>query len=178
MKARDVVKDADPRVGQLLDFWYASRGAHPFPAQRALNLMTVPPLLPNLYLLDALPERDFGYRFIGTKIDEHMGTSLTGKRFSDARSGRILREITQFFSRIVDTGQLGLLATRLPSEKFEWVRYTRFALPLADDHATVNKILGLYLFEPTREDAYQTPNVDDLDQSELGEVVYRFGDLD
>ena len=53
-----------------------------------------------------------------------------------------------------------------------------FALPLADDHATVNKILGLYLFEPTREDAYQTPNVDDLDQSELGEVVYRFGDLD
>ena len=78
----------------------------------------------------------------------------------------------------MDTGQLGLLATRLPSEKFEWVRYTRFALPLADDHATVNKILGLYLFEPTREDAYQTPNVDDLDQSELGEVVYRFGDLD
>lgn len=177
MKAHNVVKDADPRVGQLLDFWYASRGAHPYPAQRDLDLMTVPPLLPNLFILDALPDGDFRYRFIGTKIDEHMGMSLTGRLFSDARSGRILREITQFFSRIVDTGQLGLLATRLPSEKFEWVRYTRFGLPLADDYETINKILGLYLFEPIREDAYQTPNVDDLDQSELGDVVYRFGDL-
>ncbi len=178
MQAREVVKDADPRVGELLEFWYAARGDNRFPAQKDLDLSSIPRLLPNLYILDALPGPDFGYRFIGTKIDEHMGVSLTGKRFSQARSGRILHEITNFFSRIVDRGLLGLLATRLPSEKFEWVRYTRFGLPLADDHETVNKILGLYLFDPVREELDQTPNVDEMDQSELGEVVYQFGDLD
>ena len=178
MQAREVVEDADPRVGELLEFWYAARGGNRFPAQKDLDLSSVPRLLPNLYILDVLPGPDFGYRFIGTKIDEHMGVSLTGKRFSQARSGRILHEITNFFSHVASRGVLGLLATRLPSEKFEWVRYTRLGLPLADDHETVNKILGLYLFDLVCDEMHQTPNVDDLDQSELGEVVYRFGALD
>jgi hypothetical protein len=177
MKARDIVGDADPRVAELLTFWNTARGGHRFPAQADLNLTDIPDLLPNLFILDVLDDHAFGYRFIGSRIDEHMGMSLTGKVFTQTRSGRVLREITAFFSRVVDQGVMGLLETRLPSERFEWVRYVRMALPLADDHQTVNKIVGLYLFEPTKEDAYDMPKIGDIDSEELGEVESRFGDL-
>jgi len=42
----------------------------------------------------------------------------------------------------------------------------------------VNKIIGLFLFEPAKERAFTVPSIDDVDQSELGEVVRQFGEID
>ncbi|PIW27119.1 MAG: hypothetical protein COW30_11520 [Rhodospirillales bacterium CG15_BIG_FIL_POST_REV_8_21_14_020_66_15] len=104
MKARDIIEGADPRVGELFEFWNAARGANRYPAQADLKLSAIPRLLPNVFVIDVLEGHVFRYRFIGTRIDEHMGVSLTGKVFSDTRSGRLLREITGFFSRIAEQG--------------------------------------------------------------------------
>jgi hypothetical protein len=178
MKACDIVAEADPRVGQVYEFWKAARGANQCPAQMDLDLFQISKLLPNVFIIDVLGGSQFRYRYLGTKIDEHLGRSFTGKVFSQARSGRVLSEITRFFDRIAEDRVLGLLETRLPSERLEWVRYSRLGLPIADDHRTVSKIFGLFLFEGIEDRYFRTPDIHDINHDELGEVASRFGDLD
>lgn len=176
--AEEIVGAAgDRRVSALFAFWNRSRGPHMYPAQADLDLMSIPHLLPSLFIIDVLGGARFRYRFMGTRIDEHLGASLTGRTFDEFRSGRTLAEITNFFQTIADEGALGLLQTRLPSERFEWLVYTRLGLPLADDHVTINKIVGLFLFEPTAEGYFDIPTLKDIDQNELGLVKSRFGRL-
>ena len=148
MRADDLVAQLkDDRIKEIFDFWKRSRGAHRFPAQGDLNLIDVPKLLPSLFIIDAEENRTFRYRFMGSSLDEHIGIALTGKTFSDHRSGRVLEEITSFFSRIIDGDVLGVMISQLPSETVNWATYTRVGLPLADDHVTPNKVLGIMLIK-------------------------------
>ena len=178
MKARDIIAGADPRVGQVYDFWNAARAGNRCPAQADLDLPSIPRLMPNVFIIDVLGGSEYRYRYLGTKIDEHLGRSFTGKVFSQARSGRVLSEITRFFDRVAGDRVLGLLETRLPSERFEWVRYSRLGLPRADDHRNITKVFGLFLSEGDKDRRYQTPDIHDIDHDELGEVECRFGELD
>lgn len=176
--AEKIVKAAGSRrVTAMYAFWKQSQGKHMFPAQEDLDLVSIPRLLPNLFILDVLGGGSFRYRFAGTRMEEHLGLGLTGKTLADHRSGRVLEEITEFYSRVSEEGLLGLLATRLPSDRFEWLRYIRLAMPIADDHSTVNKIIGLFLFEPVASDRRDLPTLRDIDDRELGMVKSRFGRL-
>lgn len=100
-----------------------------------------------MFIIDLLENDDFLYRFMGSAIDQHLGASLTGRTFSDYRSGRVLQILMQFFLKVVKQPQMGILITQLDSETHEWVVYTRAALPIADDHQTPNKVIGLLLMQ-------------------------------
>lgn len=167
----------DRRVAAFYAFWNQARGTHLYPGQADLDLMRVPRLLPNLFILDVLGGGGFRHRFIGSRIDEHLGVSLTGKNLDAFHGGRALAEITQFYGRVAADGVLGFMQTRLASERFEWLVYTRAALPLADDHQTVNKVLGLLTFEPASEGFRDLPTFGDINQEELGLVKSKFGRL-
>lgn len=148
MRAEDIVSDhEDTDIGILLAFWKAARGNNMFPSQADLDLISIPRLAPNVFILDVEAENVFRYRYMGTAIDAHLGINLTGRTFGNFRSGRVLSEITSFFKTVTDTSSMGILTTRLPSETHDAITYTRVGLPIADDHQTPNKVLGLLLFQ-------------------------------
>ncbi len=181
MRAEDIVSDhEDTDIGILLAFWKAARGNNLFPSQADLDLISIPRLAPNVFILDVEPKNIFRYRYIGTAIDAHLGVNLTGRAFGDFRSGRVLTEITAFFKTVIDTSSMGILTTQLPSETHGTATYTRVGLPIADDHQTPNKILGLLLFQlPEGANRYrqQPQEPYDLEREEQGIVSTVFGEL-
>lgn len=165
----------DDRVKEIFDFWKRSRGAYRFPAQSDLDLIEVPRLLPNLFMLDAEPNRAFRYRFMGSSLDSHIGIALTGRTFSEHRAGRVLEEITNFFSRIIDGDVLGVMTSQLPSETVNWATYTRVGLPIADDHMTPNKVLGIMLIAHGGSVIDRAPSILEGDIEERGHADQVFG---
>ena len=167
----------DDRAREIFEFWKRARGTHRFPAQSDLDLTEVPKLLPNLFILDAEPNRAFRYRFMGSSLDDHIGIALTGRTFSEHRSGRVLEEITNFFSRIIDGDVVGVMTSQLPSETVKWATYTRVGLPIADDHETPNKVLGIMLIEHGGSFIERAPSIFDGDIEERGHADQIFGML-
>mgnify|MGYP001029111497 FL=1 len=148
MRAEDITSEhEDTDISILLAFWKAARGNNKFPSQANLDLITIPSLAPNVFIIDAEPNDVFRYRYMGTAIDIHLGINLTGRTFKDFRSGRVSDEITSFFKHVIDTPSMGILTTKLPSETRGAVIYTRVGLPVADDHQKPNKVVGLLLFQ-------------------------------
>ena len=133
----------DDRVRAMLEFWSDARGSAAFPSYTDIDLMTVPRLAPETFVIDSLGDGDFRYRFMGSKIDALVGGSFTGKKFSEARHGRVLEEISSFFGTVVSNGLIGVLTTSLPSETSAYRTYVRTGFPLADDHVSPNKVLGM-----------------------------------
>ncbi len=178
LRAEEISKQhADRRVGALLEFWRKSCGVHTIPSQADLDLVSIPRLLPNVFIIDAVENRTFRYRYMGTALDAHLGTSLTGRTFDAFRSGRVLEEITAFFMRVITHFEMGILTTRLPSETLGTATYTRVGLPIADDHKTPNKVLGLLLFENPPRASISEPYVFDIKNEERGIVKSVFGTL-
>ncbi len=178
MRARDVATSfKDDRIAAIYAFWDQARGAHRFPSQADLNLMDIPKLLPHLFILDDEGDRTFRYRFMGSAIDAHIGIPLTGKTFAEHRSGRVLEEITSFFSRIIDGDVLGVMTSQLPSETVKWAIYTRVGLPIADDHMKPNKVLGIMTVEHGGSITDRAPSILDGDIEERGHAEQIFGTL-
>ena len=178
LDAEEVVgASGDPRVGAFYAFWNRARGLRLYPRQSDLDMVSVPRLVPNLFILDVLGGGLFRHRFIGSRIDDHLGVNLTGQNLEPFHSGRALAEITHFYNRVSIDGVLGFMQTRLRSERFEWLVYTRVGLPVADDGETINKIVGLFLFEAASEGFRDVPTFNDIDQQELGLVRSTFGRL-
>lgn len=177
MTARELLDQAaDPDIDRVYAFWSAARGTHAYPSQRDLDLPSIPKLLPKFFILDRVGAT-FRYRFMGSAIDQHVGMSLTGKLFTDVRTGQLLDVITKFFADTLDNGQMGLLTTRMPSEKHEWLTYRRIALPVADDHVSPNKVVGLFLMEKEDRSAPKRRSVLEGENAADGTVVSQYANL-
>ena len=175
--AREFLEELnDPEIFRMYDLWLAARAANRFPSQRDIDLPTVPKLLPKLYILDRVGDT-FRYRFMGTEIDKHVGMSLTGKLFTDVRSGAQTAQITQFFHDVLDNGCMGLPTTRLPVKLKNWHVYRRLAFPIADDHETPNKVTGLFLMERFDDLSDRRRSVLDGENAADGVVISQFAKL-
>ena len=98
MRAEDVTSENDDAdIGILLAFRKAAHGNKKSPSRADLDLITIPRLAPNVFIIDAEPDDIFRYRYMGTAIDIHLKVNLTGRTFKDFRSGRVSDEITSFF---------------------------------------------------------------------------------
>jgi len=178
VRAEDITSEhEDTDVGILLAFWKAARGNNMFPSQADLDLISIPKLAPSVIIIDAEPNNVFRYRYIGTAIDIHLGVNLTGRTFNDFRSGRVLDEITAFFKHVIDTSSMGILMTKLPSGTRGAIINTRVGLPVADDHKTPNKVLGLLLFQLPEGSNGHNREPYDLENEEQGINSATFGEL-
>lgn len=166
----------DPEIDQMYRFWSASRGSHAFPAQRDMDLPSVPNLLPKFFILDRVGDT-FRYRFMGTEIDRHIGMSLTGKLFTDVRTGPQTAQITKFFHDVLDDGCMGMLTTRLPADMQNWHVYRRITFPIADDHEVPNKVTGLFLMEHIDELSDNRRSVLEGENAADGIVISQFAKL-
>ncbi len=166
----------DQRLNDLYAFWQVSRGQNAYPAQSDLDLVAIPKLLPNLFIIDAEGPRDFRYRYMGSKVDEIIGKAVTGQLFSDFRTGRTLEELIDFFRRMIERHEMGVIRTRLPSETHDWMIYLRAGIPIADDHVTPNKVIG-FISAEGHGDLSTAPTLVEAEQSEFGLVEKRYASI-
>lgn len=169
---------SDARIETLHNFWAKARGISRYPAQDDLDLMKIPRLLPEFFIVDAEEGPDFRYRYLGSAIDNHLGQGCTGMLFSEVRSGRVLHELLAFFSRIVENGEMGIITTRLPSERQKWLVYRRAILPVADDHENINKVIGVFVFDSEITFSTEARTVLEAETDEGGQVETHFAALD
>jgi len=84
---------------EFTDFLIEEKGDKTFPDYRKLDLMKVPKLISNTWVLDYRNGIDDGllFNFSGTKIDEHYGQNITGKKMEEVYKGIFRDEILDCF---------------------------------------------------------------------------------
>lgn len=162
---------------QVYDFWLSAHRDDRLPRQCDLDLVSIPKLLPNCFIMDAIGDDRFRYRFVGTAIERHIGMPLTGKVMDEMRSGRLLETLTKLYGTTQRTGRAGFVTTQMPTEMHDFMLYHRLSLPISDDGETVNKIFGGHYFEQQSARSKYDRFVEDHDKDEIARVRMIFDDV-
>ena len=143
----DLPESCNSKIRQLYEYWRSVHPADGIPGRRHFDPMAVPALLPNICLIAApTPAADFVFRLMGTRLEIFFGGNFTGKPFVSAYIKNHRSQAYVDMCEILEDrqprwrrGPAGLVENR------EHVTIERVFLPLAEDGATVNIILGLLL---------------------------------
>ncbi|HLZ67992.1 MAG TPA: PAS domain-containing protein [Aliidongia sp.] len=142
------IEDCRPELRELHSLWQRIRGDRRMPARCDFDPAEVPKLLPDMFLVDVLPnapvEQRFRVRLQGTAQVDYFGADWTG---------RFLHEMIDQASadRFCAVGDY-VVVTRAPwmsTGDLYWVpekpfyKFETLLLPLSEDDATVNMILGI-----------------------------------
>ncbi len=145
------IADCRPELQEIHRIWLDLRGDRSLPARRDFDPATARRLLRHLMLIDVLPDappdRRFRVRLHGTAQVDYQGVNWTGC-FLHEKTDRAAAD------RLCEIGE-HVVASRQPwisSGGLYWMPERPFAsfetilLPLSDNDADVNMILGLTLF--------------------------------
>ena len=143
----NVPEGCHPKVRRLVNYWLSIHPPAGLPGRRHFDPLDIPPLLPNVCLVDApTPSADFTFRLMGSRVEAFFGGNFTGKPFVSAYIKNHRSQAYVDMCGILEDrkprwrrGPAGLIANR------EYVEIERVYLPLAEDGRTVDIILGLIL---------------------------------
>jgi len=81
---------SDENILAFADFVISARGKRRFAAHDSLDLMTIPRLVPQIFIADFRNGMDNGIliKFSGSHIDEYFGRNIQGKYLDDVYNGR------------------------------------------------------------------------------------------
>jgi hypothetical protein len=90
----DSAEMREPKLRVLLAYWNDKRGTRAMPARADIDPLDVPPILPNIVLVDVTgdPPR-FRFRVVGTDIVFRYGAELTGRDLEQADLGTELGSV-------------------------------------------------------------------------------------
>src|SRR5690349_7676726 len=74
---------ADPRLRQAHDYWRRKAAGRKMPRRADIDPTEIPKLLPDVMLVDVLPEGRYRYRLIGTENAAAHGMNATGCYLDD-----------------------------------------------------------------------------------------------
>ena len=141
------VQARDPRLFELLGYWNRIRGSRAMPRRADIRPEDIPTLLPNIILIDVVPEPlRLRYRLIGTDITKTMQRDSTGRYYDEIYAPDLLEQIYGTFRY--------LLAHKAPLRTFgpafypdkNFYSYETLNLPLSEDGAAINMVLGMLVF--------------------------------
>ncbi|MBC8337855.1 MAG: hypothetical protein ISR51_07615 [Rhodospirillales bacterium] len=94
-KFKDLAQDED--ILAFADFLASQPGELRFPDYKAMDLMKIPRLVPNVWVLDFQNGLEDGLivHFSGTKIDAHFGRNITGLDFEKIYPGEHKKELIE-----------------------------------------------------------------------------------
>jgi hypothetical protein len=131
-----------PALRDLHRYWEARRSGRAMPSRADMDPVELPrALLPNLFLVDVegSPPR-FRYRLVGTELTAVMRRELRG---------RYIDEMPFLFRKFALPAYAEVMARAAPTyreinaiEALWRIRYKRLLLPLSEDGARINMILG------------------------------------
>src|SRR5262245_22175410 len=126
----------------LYEYWDTHRGARAMPSRGDIDPIDLKPLLPNLILIDVVPDpRRYVYRLVGTHEVEMRGGDPTGKAVEEAYYGESAEETTYYLDRVVRTRQPVLYRGIYQPLSTRTQREDVIFLPLSKDGEAVNMIM-------------------------------------
>lgn len=139
-------RPAAAAILRLFGYWQAQRGQRFAPRRADIDPAAIVPLLPDIVLYDVIDGgRDFRFRLIGTRIVEGLGRDSTGCLVSERYAAQPtmrqrmldrLQRVAILQQPVFGRGRIHWLPDRA-HKRFEHVE-----LPLSNDGATVDIILG------------------------------------
>jgi hypothetical protein len=121
------------------------------PGRGALDPLDIPELLPVIWLVDVV-RLDAGVHFrtrlSGTLTVDLYGTDPTGLWFEELYAEPHLSRQLATYRAVAAAGRAHCTRLRVPMEDREHQVYDRLILPLAEDGATVDMLLGCHAYDP------------------------------
>lgn len=149
---------ASAPAAQLHDYWASKKPDDgELPSRDDIRPEQIKALLPYLWIMDfERQSQSFRYRLIGTAVVDGVGQDHTGHSLADCYP-------TPGALEIATRSLLGLIGTGAPMwrrgppmfhHSTEVTALENIALPLAADHRTPDRILGMTLFFDSRSQVY------------------------
>lgn len=141
---------ASPEAIQLLDIWESlGKGSIP-PGRDALRPERFPALLPDVWLMDYLPEtRELRYRLEGASIRARYDESLIGKTLKDVVAPDALEKVERYFLACVERPAICMAVGRLYHEWHQPGYGERVLLPLFAEDETADGLIGITICKET-----------------------------
>ena len=143
---------SEPRFRDSFVYWDGKRVGRSMPSRRDIDPIEIPRLLPYVMLIDVLRDPlDFRYRLIGTEVRRILHGDYTGKRYTDV-PGKGPGSVVWGDYEAVVARKEPLVSTPPYVGPDKQVRRCRnLLMPLSDDGATVNMVLGVVVIERERD---------------------------
>jgi hypothetical protein len=139
----------NPKIRAMIGLYRSIMPSDRLPGRQHFDPLTIPHLLPNVWLVDVLddPEPRFRYRLMGTRVAQAFAADITGRLCEDVHPDFANNPMRGFLIDVV--------ATRRPHYRrgtpnawpvSELLSLDRLFLPLAGDGAHVDIVLALTIF--------------------------------
>lgn len=127
----------------VLDYWERLRGPRLFPARAQFDPMAVRKYLPNIFMIDVLPDGEYRYRVVGTVISEFFGAGNAAGKTPQEVFGEAA-EVALAPIRICAgerTPYMHKASAEWHYQDRNYVYYEVVVLPLGESDAAVDKVL-------------------------------------
>jgi hypothetical protein len=137
-------------LASVRDYWHAKRGGRTMPGRADISPAQIKPQLPHILLADVIDGgRDFRYRLVGTLLQPFFPSQPSGKLMSEtiAPFGEAtLKATLECYRSVISRGA----PVRLTGSGAWFGQHPKhfdaLLAPLSEDGATVNMILGTFIF--------------------------------
>lgn len=135
--------DCHPKIRALLTYWRSKLQGRTMPARRDISPFEMPELLPHLFMVDVPASGPMIYRLSGTAVVALMGHDITGRTIGEGMVPAHREEAVTRYARIAAEAKPFFHRARLREDTNDFVPVERLILPLSDDGARVNMMLGM-----------------------------------
>ncbi len=146
---------ATPKHIEFARFVLSNLGERPFPDYPKLDLMEIPRLVPNVWVLDFRDGVDDGFQvlFTGTAIDDQAGRNVVGSTLEEHLAGQNTGQVLTAY-RSVYEHKHAVYTERSDYYQHADSNYARriktMLFPCSSDGVVINYGIGLSIFEQTR----------------------------
>ena len=139
----------DPRLCEAYDYWRRKVAGSAIPRRSDIDPTEIPKLLPDVMLVDVLPQGRYRYRLIGTENAVAQGMNATGRYLDEVLPGPEYKaHVIALYDECVSSGRalysecLFMAPDRRAPERHTKVLF----MPLAGDGETVNMVFVMQVF--------------------------------
>jgi hypothetical protein len=139
----------DPRLETAYHYWQKKSGDSGMPRRADIDPTEIPKLLPDVMLVDVMPDRRYRYRLIGTENARAHGINATGRYLDDVLPGDEYKtHVIRLYDECVrERRALYSECLFLASHRQEPERHTKVLfMPLSEDGESVNIVFVVQLF--------------------------------
>jgi PAS domain len=140
---------ADLRLRQAHEYWRCKAAARAMPCRADIDPTEIPRLLPDVMLVDVLPEGRYRYRLIGTENTQAHGMNATGRYLDEVLPGPEYKAhvIALYDESVAVRRALYSECLFIAPQQRAPERHTKVLfMPLAEDGETVNMVFVMQIF--------------------------------
>jgi len=139
----------EARLREAHDYWRRKAAGRAMPRRADIDPIEIPQLLPDVMLVDVLPQGRYRYRLIGTENTQAHGINATGRYLDEVLPGSEYKDhVIALYDECVASRRAlysECLFMSLPQRTPE--RHTKVLfMPLAEDGETVNMVFVMQVF--------------------------------